>query len=356
VTRVRAIASVIALASVFGVLACGGDSHRGAASDRVIVRVGPSAIASSTLAHWISVLAPQHVTPVPPRYAACVSKRRTLAPQVSEAGSMEECRRQYQALKQQALSFLISSHWLIDEAADDGAGVSGREIEQRLDQERRSFPSGAEFERSLKAIAHTLADVKLEIQAELASENLYQMLREKAHKPTLAEIAVYYRQNVHRFHVPEARYFYIVEFLKSRDVARRIMAEIAQGKKSIANTSLHEGMQRTSASIQGVKRPLYEAIFAAKPHVLVGPVRINRTYFIVEVTQIRPVQQKSLAQVQGAIESKLSAQSQRKTLSAFVRAWRTLWTAKTDCRPGFVVQKCSQYKGPKVPEDPVALK
>jgi foldase protein PrsA len=342
-----ACAAVVAVACAL--LACGGGGPR----EAVVIRVGDAGIKNATIAHWMSVMAPQHVLPIPPHYAACISQQRKVKPQSSSADVQQTCRREYQAVRQQALSFLISSRWLTGEAAEQGVGVSAREIDQRLQQKERSFPSKSEFEESLKAIAHTVDDVRLELGAELAGERLRRRLIDDEPKPSPSEIAAEYRRHIRGFHIPERRYFDIAENFHSAAAARRQMREAEAGKHL---ASLQETLPRKSFSdYNGEKRIIYEAIFKARLHVVTGPIRLNHFYFLIRVTRIVPAHVESLAQVSGEIEKKLNDERRRRSLAAFVAAWRKKWTARTDCDAGYVVQKCRTYAGPKTLEEPLAL-
>jgi hypothetical protein len=229
--------------------------------------------------------------------------------------------------------------------------VSQQEVERRLGERKKPFSNGdAEFKASLKAVDQTVADVEFEIRAGLAAEKIRHMLTSHERKITQGEISAYYMQHIKEYHIPERRYFDIVEFLQS-EAACKAHNERNQAGKSIATIGLHEGPKRTNPSVQGIKRPLYEAIFAAKQNVLIGPVRIKHTYFIVQVTQILPTTLEPLAQVGGSIEEKLAAVQQGRTLAKFIEAWRSKGISRTDCHPSYVVQKCRQYNGPVVPED-----
>jgi foldase protein PrsA len=272
----------------------------------------------------------------------------------SSTASLEHvCRVEYAALRQQALAFLISSRWLTGEAAEEGMRVSAREVQQQLQQRKRSFPSESEFNESLQAIAHSVADVEREIEGDLAAQKLRRRLIAKEPRITSAEIAAYYRRNIARFHVPEQREFDIVENLRSEAIARRQMREAKAGKHLL---SLHESFPRKPfTDYVGEKRTIYEAIFKAQPHVFTGPIRLNEFYFLIRVTHIAPGRVEPLRRVHGAIEKRISAERDRKTLARFVSAWRLRWRARTDCRAGYVVQKCRQYAGPKTAEEPLAL-
>jgi foldase protein PrsA len=342
---ISAFAAVLVAVFVLG-------SCRGGARESVIVRTDARAITEETLVHWMSVLAPEHIVPDPPRYTACVAHQEAFAPQSTGVGLKRECQEQYRALKQQALDLLISSQWLIDEAADQGLRASDQEIQRRLVERPHTSFRGAK----------RLADVRFMIKAELASASIRQVLME--HEPTIthAQIATYYKKNIQRFERPERRYVDIDERLNSEAAARRVIREAAQGKSlsdlepSLPGAIFHESLDRTSlADVVPKKKSIVRAIFAAKLHVLVGPTPLNHRYSVFEVTRITSATRQPLNQVQSWIEKHLAGEQQRRTLARFIKAWRSKWIARTNCAPGHVVQKCRQYNGSRTPEDPFTL-
>jgi hypothetical protein len=327
------------LAILVGLAACGGGAR-----DSVIVRVGEGTITKAALARWIAAMAPEHVAPDPPRYRACIVHQEAISPQSVKAELGEECQRQYQALRQQALDFLISSQWLIGEAADSGLRVSDHEVQARLEEGNASFPHPA-----------AQADARFGIEAELSAAKIRQALIRGEPKVTRAQIAKYYTQNIRRFERQEQRSFDIVERLHSKAAARVVMRKIMLGT-SLSKIAVHEELERANiADTAPGNRAIRRAIFVAKPGVLVGPMLLNNLYAVFAVTRIVPRVVQPLTRVQGSIETRLAEEQQRRTLAKFIKTWRSRWTARTDCHPGYVVQKCRQYTGPKAPEDPLAL-
>jgi foldase protein PrsA len=59
--------------------------------------------------------------------------------------------------------------------------------------------------------------------------------------------------------------------------------------------------------------------------------------------KVRLLEQKLEAR---ALKGKSKA-AQQKAFAAFVKAFKKKWTAKTECRAGYVVEDCKQYKAPK---------
>jgi hypothetical protein len=207
----------------------------------------------------------------------------------------------------------------------------------------------------LKAIAHTREDVERETESEIAAEKIRGKLVSTEPTITEADVEAHYRASIDRYHIPERRDFYIAENFPSAAAARRVMAEIRAGR-SLRSTSLSESLARKPyTDYNGEKRTIYEAIFKARPRVLTGPIRLNNLYFLIEVRDIAPARVQSFAEVRDKITERLKVELQRRTLAAFVAAWRAKWVARTDCGVGYVVPKCRQYHGPRPPENPLEL-
>jgi foldase protein PrsA len=316
-------ASAAAVVAIVGVAACGSGI-----SDSVVVRVGETAITKATVDHWMSAMAGG-------RAAIDPSKRQTL--------------------RRQALGFLISSQWLVGEAAEDGLKLSERELEQRFKaKQSASFPGGeAELREFLKATGQKISDIMFEVKAELASSQIRQMLMGREPAIARARIVAYYGRHQQRFAIPEQRELQITN-RKSTAEADRLKREVESGKSSVS-------MFLRDLAERPLRLPRYDvlerAIYSAKPNVLIGPVKQGIDYYLFEVKRITPAGEQTLAQVQGSIERQLAAEQRRRTLAAFIKAWRKKWISRTDCQAGYVVQKCRQYKASAAtpPEDPFTL-
>jgi foldase protein PrsA len=339
------------VAAAAALAGCGG----GGARPAVVARIGGQPISKTSLTHWMFVLAPQHVVPDPPHYAACIARLKALAPRSVAATSAAECRKQHRALTQRALAFLVSTAWLVGEAADKGLRVSAAEVERRLEQKRRSFPNGeAEFQDSLKAIAHTLGDLKLEVEAELATGKIRQAIAESEPQITQTQLVAYYTRNLARYHTSERRYFDLVQTFMPGPNAKREIEEAVRGK-SLAQVGRHESLRRSQVAGFRGKENTLGAVFAARPHVVTGPLLQDGHYFIFEVTRVVPPRRVPFASVRRSIARQLAGEQRRPTLARFISAWRRKWIARTDCARGFAIQKCRQYGGPPAPEDPLRL-
>ncbi len=81
--------------------------------------------------------------------------------------------------------------------------------------------------------------------------------------------------------------------------------------------------------------------------MLGGPLKTQFGYYIYEVLAIKAGNQQPFSKVEPTIKQTLSTQQQQAALSKFIKSFKSKWLAKTDCREGYVVADCKQYKAPK---------
>jgi foldase protein PrsA len=303
-----------------GLAACGGGSP-----DGVAVRIGDVAIERSNVEHWASVVTGGH----------------------APFGSLARRR----ALRRQALRLLIAADWLIGEAATQGLELSERAVARRLAlRERSSFPGGqAELHEFLKATGQTTSDIELEARAELAAAELRQAITSSLPPITAAEVGGYYESHGRQFTTPEER---TVEISNRKTLAAllRLKREVAAGRR-LLQAGTRFSLERTD----GPAGPLTRAIYKATPRELVGPVKQGVDYFLFEVTRITPARQRSLREVRGAIVRRLQAKGQHRAIARFTNAWIRRWHARTDCAPGYVIDRCRQYSAAVPREVPLGL-
>jgi hypothetical protein len=134
----RLVAAAVLLAPV-ALAGCGG-----AARDPrpVVARVGADPITEAELTRAMIAVAPGPV-PDPPRYTRCIGRLSGLASKgETNAVLRANCEQEHTAIVKQALDFLISSHWLIDEASKRGLHVSAAEVRSRTREDRSELALG----------------------------------------------------------------------------------------------------------------------------------------------------------------------------------------------------------------------
>jgi foldase protein PrsA len=326
--RRRAIAAgLLTSTAVAGLVACGAQAR-----DAVVARVGQVTITSGAVEHWMTALAEGR------------------PPSSSTARN---------ALREQALDFLISSDWLLGQAAADGLSLSETQVQRQLALQRSaSFPGGlTEMEEFLKATGRTRADLLLQARTELAAAMLRQAVAGRQPPVAEAQVVRFYARHRQLFTIPERR---TIEFTnrKSRAAALAVRREVAAGRPLASfGVRMTIPLSPLSYSLKlGPDATLARAVHFARPDVLTGPVLTNHIdHYVFEVKSITPARVQPLSQVRRSIVRRLAAASKRRALAAFVETWRRRWMARTTCSPGYVVQKCRQFSGTRKPEDPDAL-
>jgi foldase protein PrsA len=367
-TRYLAAPGAVLLMAV-GLSACGG----GVPSDAV-VQVGSMPITKAAFAHWMGVAAasssPPSATekskppvPDPPEYTACIAHLEATTakpakgqPAPSKSTLKSQCEQQYRTIQQEVLGFLISSNWVLGEAAHLGVHISDQEVHKQFASLKSAeFPKPEDFEKFLAHSGQTVSDVLLRVKLNLLSTKIQQKIVANKSTVTHAEVAKYYNENPSRFGIPEKRDIRII-LTKTEAAANKAKEEIEKGQSfaSVAKRVSIEPISRSAGGlIPGItkgeeQKPLDEAIFGAKKlSVVGGPIKTSFGYYVYEVVKITPGTQQTLAQSEAAIKQQLASSREQAALTKFVKEFKTRWQAETNCRAGYVVPDCKQYKAPK---------
>jgi foldase protein PrsA len=283
-----------------------------------VVRVGRWTIGRAEIEHWERVIA---------RGAAPVA----LGP--AHAG----------ATKEAALDFLIRAEWLIGQAKEDGMPVSKRAVDREI--HGRIEVDGEEFRSRLRSAGKTIADTKLEIEAELAAGSIDSELTTRAADITPQQVLVVYRRNPSRFRLAELRLTDLFEQLPSRAAAASLARRMSSKASFVRHATNHELLFWMPVSLPE-RAAVLRAIFAARPGVVNGPMKFQGKWTVFSIRQIIPPRPLSFAMARAKVAAALIAGRQRRFTAAYLDAYRTRWRAKTSCRRGYVVQGCREYAGP----------
>jgi foldase protein PrsA len=337
------------------------------------VQVNGTPLTRATFNHWMGVAAAatastaegsvsKPVIPDPPHYTACIAHLEATQPKPakgaappSQAQLKSQCEQQYKTLLPEVLGFLISSQWVLGEANSLGVHVSDKEVRKRFNQiKEQQFPKAEEFEKFLANSGQSVSDLLLRVKLNLLSSKIQQKIVKAKSKVTQAQVAKYYNEHKQRFEVPEKRNVNII-LTKTEAAANKAKAEISSGKPfavvaksvSIDPLSKSRGGNLPEVVKGQEEQALSNAIFAASPNVLSGPVKTPFGYYIYEVKGATPGSAQPLAQAQSSVRSQLVATQQQAALSSFVKNFKKKWTAMTECRKEYEVMDCKGYKAPK---------
>jgi foldase protein PrsA len=326
--------------------------------------------------------------PDPPEYTACIAGLKQGAAAKAAPGSAvkeespaqlrHSCQYHYEQRLTSALGRAIHNRWLLGEARELGVHVSAREVRQEFDLSKKSFKTQAEFDAYRKQSGQTIPQMMLEIKLGKLADAIFKIAKSKDHPATPGEVAAYYHAHKQQFTVPEGRHIRIVRTATEAS-ALKALQELKAGKSfaSVAAelSAIAQPITAKHGEVKNLKPHTYEekalndAIFSARPNRLYGPIKLtaqhktiapetNTGYFIFEVKGVVPGRSVALSKVSASIAQQLTTLHKNQNLASFVIAFRRKWTARTDCRPGYVIVNfCKQFKQPKGAgsEDPYRL-
>ena len=365
------------------VLAACGDSVPGNA----VAKIDDETITRAEFNHWMGIAQatsqqqgqPAAVKTVynPPDFSACVAKLRQSAPKPAagqpkpnDVALKAQCKKDYEGYRDQVVQFLVREKWIRGEASQQGIKVTDKQVDAEFDKVRKqSFPKEADLQKFLKSSGMTIADAKLQVRFNTLSTKLQEKVTKDAEEVTNKRVVDYYNKNKERFAEPEKRDIRLV-LTKGKAKADQAKAALAGGQswQTVAKKfSSDSGTKSKGGAVLGLpkgqqEQALDSAIFSAAKGKLVGPIKTQFGYYVVQVQKIVAAKQQLLKQATPAIKQQLKTSAERSAVTKFSEDLRKEWKAKTNCREGFVTEDCknapkkkttaAQPGQPQQPQDP----
>jgi foldase protein PrsA len=351
--------------------ACGSD-----VPGNSVAKIGDQTIKKSTFDHWMQIAAvsqasqanptasgtPKAQVPDAPNFTKCVANKKATAPkpakgqpEPTEAQLKGQCKQEYDTLKEQVLAFLIRDNWVEQETDKQNVKVSDKDVQKQIDAAvKQAFQNPGDFQKFLQRSGLTQADVFYQQRNQLLQQKLTEKVTKDESKVTDAQIQQYYEKNKSKFATPERRDLRIV-LTKTRARAQQARNALDSGQSwksvtqrfSIDQASKAQGGQLTGVAKGQQEKALDEAIFKSQKGKLVGPVKTQFGYYVLQVSKVTAAKQQSLAESKDSIKQILSSDNQRKALDKFGKDYRKRWKDATACRKGFTTADCKN--GPKNP-------
>lgn len=329
-----------------------------------VVRIhGAAPVTKDELAHWVQIAGRSaqvpggprgSMVPDPPEYRQCIAE---LSESMLDADGnppperelRRQCEDHYQALKEQALDFLVSSRWIEREAAKHGVVVSEAQVEERLARERKTaFPTDQEFREFLRASGMTPDDVKDRLRADLLADRLRQRVLRNVKPPSSREMQAHYRKHRRQFRIPASR--------QVRLILTDTKAKILQAKQAIDagmpfadaafrfsdDDELKRKKGRVPRFLRGqADEKLDEAIFTTPPGQIAGPVNTDYGYYLVLVERHHPARQQPYREVSDQIRQLLWQQRQQAAFERFLADFTDRWRSRTVCAEQAMGEWCA---------------
>jgi foldase protein PrsA len=361
-------------AAALVVAGCGGS---GVPSDSV-AKVGDKEITKEEFNHWLEAAAKQQaqtsgqkpdevVIPDPPSYSECTAAKAEQkvpkgVPKPKPEDLKEQCKQEYEGLRDQTMQFLVSAQWLIQESEERNIEASDKEIQDSFEQQKKqSFPKEKDYQKFLETSGQTEEDLLYRVRLSVLTNKLQQSIIKDEGKVTDAEIEEYYEENKERFAQPETRDLLVVLNPKKEkaDAAREAIesgdswAQVAK-RYSTDDASKSQGGKLPNVTKGQQEKAFDTAIFEAKKGEVTGPVKTQFGYYVFRVTKVTPEKQQSLAQVKETIRNLLTSENQQKALNDFVKDFQESYKEMTECAEGYVIEQCENAPKPESATQPIS--
>lgn len=189
----------------------------------------------------------------PPGFSKCsaalaANEANNRQPKSSAAQLKSACKAQYQQSRDAVESQLISYQWLLAEAKDAGIEVDGKDVQRTLDQyiaatatvdKTRPSKAKAKFDAKLKRSGLTLADIKLQLEAQLAQQKLTEEDAKSVDEPSNDEAEKFYAKNKNLFVTAGAK-----KPPPFKQVAAQVKATLRSQKIQVKQVGFQNSLQK----------------------------------------------------------------------------------------------------------------
>jgi parvulin-like peptidyl-prolyl isomerase len=259
-------------------------------------------------------------------------------------------------LHKAAVGELLNAAWIFGEAEELGVKVTSKEVEAELAKvKKESFKTEKAFQEFLKESHFTEEDVTQRLELQILSTKLQEKITSEAPPPSEAAMKSYYEAELAKqFTKPPSRDVRVAvnENKKEIEAAQKALeADNSEAswkkvtKKYSPSTAAQAGLQK-EISEEFLQEPLKKDIFKSETGELIGPVKQEKSYLLLEVVTVHAEKVQSFAEAKATIEQTLAKEGEEKYFSEWVADdYQAKWTSRTQCAAGFTIEQCANYKG-----------
>jgi parvulin-like peptidyl-prolyl isomerase len=365
IKAVRLVLTLCVLGTTVAVAAGCGDAVPG----NSVASVDGNDIKKEDFDHWMNVAAkstgqPNASVPDAPEFTKCIAaKRKTLPkpakgqPETTDKQLKDQCKQEYDALREQVMQLLTRFQWIDGEAKERNIKITDAEVKKSFEeQKKQAFPKDADYQKFLKQNGQTEEDILARVRLDLLSNKIRDEIIKGKDKVSDAQIKDFYDKNKDRFAQPERRDLRVV-LTKTEAKANEAKAALDSGeswktvakKYSIDEASKAQGGKQPAQAKGTLERSLDEAVFSADKGKISGPVKTQFGWYVFEVENVTKASQQTLEQAKETIRQTLQSQNQQKALDSFLKDWEKKWKERTECREGYVTAVCKGGKATPTP-------
>jgi len=254
-------------------------------------------------------------------------------------GSLSRDAPQYKAAIQQIMPQLVGIEIAKAYASEHNITASDKEVDQEIEKIKKQVGDQARsssgqdlsnqeaYEQALKQNNITEEELRDNIRENLPVQKVQEKVAGNA-ETTDEEIQKYYEQNKEaQFTTPEQRCVRHILFTKDqKQKAEDVKKQLENGAdfaKLAKQYSQDPGSAKKGGDLGCLGKgetvpPFEEAAFGAKEGEIVGPVKTQFGYHILEVTDTKPKQTRPLSEVEPQIKSQLASEEQSKAFSKWL--------------------------------------
>lgn len=292
---------------------------------------------------------------------------RTIQEQVAEAGEKapKPGEKGYYRRMSVAMNELTNALWVEAEAEAMGIQVTDKQIEDKLKEiKKQSFPTEASWKAFLKKSHLTPEEVQRRVKLQAINTQIQEKVKANAPVPSEEELKeAYEEEKAERFTVPQSRDVRVIANEKKSEVDAALKKlekdhSPASWKKVAAKYSTDEGTKGKGGLQPGVQEEflpesLKKPIFGAATGELIGPLKVETTYLLLEIVKLNPAKVKSFAEAKAELSATVTEKKQEEVMAAFFRELNNKWRARTFCARGFITEPCANggavTKNPEAP-------
>ncbi|HVX31808.1 MAG TPA: peptidyl-prolyl cis-trans isomerase [Solirubrobacterales bacterium] len=258
-------------------------------------------------------------------------------------------------LRKSAVGEMLNAAWIFGEGEELGIEVTPKEVETELKKiKKESFKTEKAFQEFMKESHFTEEDVNSKIELQILSRKIEEKIKGETPALSEEELKAYYeKEKATQFTKKPSRDVRVVvnENKKEVEAAQKALeADNSEAswkkvtKKYSPTTAAQAGLQK-EISEEFLTEPLKKDIFGAATGELIGPVKQEKNYLLLEVVTLHPEKVQTFDEVKTTIEGTLKAQKEEKFFSSWVAGFQAKWISRSYCASGFVIEQCANYKG-----------
>ena len=245
---------------------------------------------------------------------------------------------QYKAAIQQIMPQLVGVEIAKAYASEHNITVSDQEVDQQIDKIKQQVGEQARasgqnlsnqeaYEQALKQNNITEEELRDDLRETLPVQKVQEKVAGNA-EPTDEEIQKFYEQNKEaQFTTPEQRCVRHILFAKDQEQKAEDVKKQLEDGADFAKLAKEYSQDPGSAENGGdlgclgkgeTVPPFEEAAFGAEEGEIVGPVKTEFGYHLLEVTDAKPQQTRPLSEVESEIRTQLSQEEQSQAFTEWL--------------------------------------